>query len=107
MIVKVYFLARSAVESNNVRFSSCSLCDFCPIHNVFKLFHKVFEFCFFLCYICVKLIINYLVLDIFLSVVQMCVAVVVRIYILWVLFVECNFAWNLSLGLLYIILKHS
>ena len=54
-----------------------------------------------------KLLINYLVLDIFLSVVQMCVAVVVRIYILRVLFVECNFAWNLSLGLLYIIFKNS
>ena len=60
----------------------------------------------FLCYIYVKLLINYLVLDIFLSVVQMCVAVV-RIYILRVLFVECNFAWNLSLGLLYIIFKNS
>lgn len=106
MIVKIYFLARSAIESNNVLFSSCSLCDFCPIHNVFKLFHKVFEFCF-LCYIYVKLLINYLVLDIFLSVVQMCVAVVVRIYILRVLFVECNFACNLSLGLLYIIFNNS
>lgn len=61
----------------------------------------------FLCYVYVKLLINYLVLDIFLSVVQMCVAVVVRIYILRVLFVECNFAWNLSLGLLYIIFKNS
>lgn len=54
-----------------------------------------------------KLLINYLVLDIFLSVVQMCVAVVVRIYILRVLFVECNFACNLSLGLLYIIFNNS
>lgn len=106
MIVKIYFLARSAIESNKVLFSSCSLCDFCPIHNVFKLFHKVFDF-FFLCYVYVKLLINYLVLDIFLSVVQMCVAVVVRIYILRVLFVECNFSWNLSLGLLYIIFKNS
>lgn len=61
----------------------------------------------FLCYIYVKLLINYLVLDIFLSVVQVSVAVVVRIYILRVLFVECNFAWNLSLGLLYIIFKNS